>query len=1235
MKKLYILLSFTLFCLPAIAVTLTEDFENGAFKTSYDINPVGNGAEDNVTLSSGSWRCYNGLRGNTAGSDRFNGTQSLRVQGSGTGSARAIIEMNFDKINGAATIQVYAAKYGSDNTSYFHFEASTDGGTNWSYVSPTYTVSSTTLTAFSWTPNLSGGVRIRIMKETNNLRTNFDDLSITDYSSGTASEIQLQQPAGSDSACGMTYNYGNQLIGSTTDVTVRINNTGTGSLTITSTPLTGSNASEFSITTAPTSPIAAGGYTDFIIRFAPATPGVKSAILTIQSDDADEGACSINLQGNATYAPCSELILSEYGEPVVGSGKYIELYNGSGATVNLASYRLQRISNGGNWPGTTLALSGTLAPNTTYLIANNATDVSGADLYDATFCNWNGNDAVGLAEFIGASWYLIDAVGDTTTLANGSGWSVAGISNATLDKTLVRKSSVNAPNSDWLSAAGSTNANSEWVVRPYSLSNTGCNVNSCYTTTSVGFTVTASAVEESNANITVAITMNTAPSSTVNVSVTDALLGTAAPGTDYSFTPVTLNFTPAETYPNTKTVTITVFDDNLSESNENVVLDVDAQCGALLGNNRYSLTIIDNELPSGVVINEFSQGSAAKEYLELVVIGTPATTVDLRGWIIDDNSGIFSAGYGTQLGIAPGHVKFSNACTWEKVPVGSIILLYNASDKNTSISMPDDPTDANLDYVYVIGIESAATSCASMPVSNLYFSSDCVIPNNTSYDIYTPPVYTNVDWNAMQFRNAGDALQIRSPTGGFFHGLSYGSKGAGSDCASCAINQSNHPDYSVYGTDALYFAGGSNITYADLNLVDNDFRKLSNWTKTTNVSPNTLETPGDFNDNANNKNWILSLRGNFDIVYDNQAYTCDLRGFESRYYLDDSDKIIFYIKNNISTNHGPLTAQTILHNTAVTGKGFQNSNLTGTPLFMQKTFAATPTTANPAAYKIKFYVSTQELQDYCDYINPILNALPGYSTLHNHTPAEVISHLKIYKTAASDRAWTVTSDAQVEIKTPVTGSYGPYTTFEYDGFTGFSGYALGDVVTPIIGLPVELTAFHASCKNDVVYLNWTTASEENSSYFELERSSDAIHFTTLQRFATAQQSSQIRNYAYTDAYPLNGINYYRLKQQDIGNAAPVYSNIIRTSCEESVRDATQIHYTSDHSVMVNVFSNTDKELLFSLYEISGKLLYQESKAVSAGTAVFALNFHHPLAAGMYIVQMMDGSTIISKKIWVD
>jgi hypothetical protein len=77
----------------------------------------------------------------------------------------------------------------------------------------------------------------------------------------------------------------------------------------------------------------------------------------------------------------------------------------------------------------------------------------------------------------------------------------------------------------------------------------------------------------------------------------------------------------------------------------------------LLGNSRYTLTIIDNETPEGIIINEFGQGTGEREYVELVVTGTPGTTIDLRGWIIDDNSGIFGGGYGTQMGIAPGHLK--------------------------------------------------------------------------------------------------------------------------------------------------------------------------------------------------------------------------------------------------------------------------------------------------------------------------------------------------------------------------------------------------------------------------------------------------------------------------------------------------------------------------------------------------------------------------------------------------
>jgi hypothetical protein len=171
----------------------------------------------------------------------------------------------------------------------------------------------------------------------------------------------------------------------------------------------------------------------------------------------------------------------------------------------------------------------------------------------------------------------------------------------------------------------------------------------------------------------------------------------------------------------------------------------------------------------------------------------------------------------------------------------------------------------------------------------------------------------------MQFRNAGDAVQVRSSAGGFFHGLSYGNKAASSDCGTCDINHANHPDYSIYGTNALYFgfpsfpSTATLRTYTFENKISDDFRNISNWDSSTVTGA--IETPGTFN-SANNQTWILSLRNPFGVVLNDQSYTCNLRALESRFYLDGIDSIIYWIKNNSSTDHGSFTAQTILHDDA-------------------------------------------------------------------------------------------------------------------------------------------------------------------------------------------------------------------------------------------------------------------------------------------------------------------------------
>lgn len=166
----------------------------------------------------------------------------------------------------------------------------------------------------------------------------------------------------------------------------------------------------------------------------------------------------------------SELFISEYGE---GSGhnKYIEIFNGTGGSVDLSNYRIIALINGGAWssPGHIIGLTDTIVNNDVYVIANSRSEVSAtiknaADLLTGSV-SFNGNDALALQRTTdgGSTWSNIDLVGDEGA-DPGTGWAVAGTSDATCDHTLVRKSIISSPQTNWSSSAGTTASNSEWTV---------------------------------------------------------------------------------------------------------------------------------------------------------------------------------------------------------------------------------------------------------------------------------------------------------------------------------------------------------------------------------------------------------------------------------------------------------------------------------------------------------------------------------------------------------------------------------------------------------------------------------------------------------------------------------------------------------------------------------------------------------------------------------------------------
>ena len=86
-------------------------------------------------------------------------------------------------------------------------------------------------------------------------------------------------------------------------------------------------------------------------------------------------------------------------------------------------------------------------------------------------------------------------------------------------------------------------------------------------------------------------------------------------------------------------------------------------------------------------------------------------------------------------------------------------------------------------------------------------------------------------------------------------------------------------------------------------------------------------------------------------------------------------------------------------------------------------------------------------------------------------------------------------------------------------------------------LPVELTRFDASTKGSSVGLSWATASEKNSAYFEVQRSATGEAYESIGRVAAQGTSSSLREYAFSDARPLAGLAYYRLRQVDTDGTA--------------------------------------------------------------------------------------------------
>ena len=93
-------------------------------------------------------------------------------------------------------------------------------------------------------------------------------------------------------------------------------------------------------------------------------------------------------------------------------------------------------------------------------------------------------------------------------------------------------------------------------------------------------------------------------------------------------------------------------------------------------------------------------------------------------------------------------------------------------------------------------------------------------------------------------------------------------------------------------------------------------------------------------------------------------------------------------------------------------------------------------------------------------------------------------------------------------------------------------------------LPVSLTNFNASLKDNTTNLTWETATESNTNYFEIQYSNDGANFKYASKIAAYGNSSSLKKYTTTHNINNENYHYYRLKIVD-NDGKFYYSDIVK------------------------------------------------------------------------------------------
>ena len=151
----------------------------------------------------------------------------------------------------------------------------------------------------------------------------------------------------------------------------------------------------------------------------------------------------------------------------------------------------------------------------------------------------------------------------------------------------------------------------------------------------------------------------------------------------------------------------------------------------------------------------------------------------------------------------------------------------------------------------------------------------------------------------------------------------------------------------------------------------------------------------------------------------------------------------------------------------------------------------------------------------------------------------------------------------------------------------------------------------------------------------MERSADAEQWSDIAQIAGSGNSNDLKYYSFTDAYPLHGYSYYRLRQVDYDGRfaySPIVAFYTDTHIPFQVKMGPNPVSVAEPFLLEVLTDMPDTQVRLEVCDILGKPVYQQSFVPANGLPEVSLPTS--LHRGIYMVTVRQGYHVSQQKLWI-